>query len=522
MSSGGNNPHSLVHDDAPEHTLQESSFQPAGAQNPMPSVSYDFFAPLGEFGQPRPHYHSMRRLHHMVLRFGADLAATVATLPAGGAPSKADNSTLRWSVRSNGRGGFLFVNNYERLATLSEKPNVRFLLRWSTGGGDPLIIPSNLSAPLTIPPAAWFVWPFGLRLFTTHNAQLTEAQLTEAQLAWATAQLLTEVRTSASASVLFLVETDGVLPEVGLAVADSHLIHHAGSAHIEGAHTVIRGLTPGYEPIATLQMGAQTTSIVLLPSVDADRAWTLELAGETRLMISHQAELLLADGDRLHTRAPVATEQLTVLMCPSVASLHVVGGAAVPAHTEGVFTSFSFAQAAPKLPQTLETKLTKHAGPPRQIPRAPSGKPQEPTAEEWLAAAEYTVELDQVAAYIHGSAEVRLAIDYAADCARIYLGERLLTDNWLSGYYGTDGAMEVGLSYLSGELLLNKSATLRLVLLPLRRSSLETDIWLQPAHWPSFDGNESVCRLDAVRVLGLQYTELRAAAPGPKPEATGR
>ena len=32
----------------------------------MPSESYDFFAPLGEFGQPRRHYHQMRRLHNMV------------------------------------------------------------------------------------------------------------------------------------------------------------------------------------------------------------------------------------------------------------------------------------------------------------------------------------------------------------------------------------------------------------------------------------------------------------------------
>jgi len=50
MYHGGNNPHSLVHShnqDDPNTTLQESSFQPAGAANPMPSVSYDFFAPLG-------------------------------------------------------------------------------------------------------------------------------------------------------------------------------------------------------------------------------------------------------------------------------------------------------------------------------------------------------------------------------------------------------------------------------------------------------------------------------------------
>ena len=71
MYHGGNNPHSLLpyasdERDQPANTLQESSFQPAGAANPMPSESYDFFAPLGEFGQPRRHYHQMRRLHNMI------------------------------------------------------------------------------------------------------------------------------------------------------------------------------------------------------------------------------------------------------------------------------------------------------------------------------------------------------------------------------------------------------------------------------------------------------------------------
>ena len=128
MYHGGNNPHSQLLDDAPEHTLQESSFQAAGGwPNGMPSISYDFFAPLGEFGQPRKHFHSMRRLHHLALRFGAELASTVSTLPQS-QPAKPDNHTLRWSVRSNGRSGFLFVNNYQRLATLSAKPAVRFHL----------------------------------------------------------------------------------------------------------------------------------------------------------------------------------------------------------------------------------------------------------------------------------------------------------------------------------------------------------------------------------------------------------
>eukprot|EP01045_Picozoa_sp_COSAG04_P052079 COSAG04_NODE_22005_length_363_cov_0.761364_1_plen_113_part_01 len=85
MYHGGNNPHSTVYIDdmdAPNTTLQESSFMPAGAQNPMPSESYDFFAPLGEFGQPRQHYHQMRRLHIMIQSWAPLLANTLPSAPA--------------------------------------------------------------------------------------------------------------------------------------------------------------------------------------------------------------------------------------------------------------------------------------------------------------------------------------------------------------------------------------------------------------------------------------------------------
>lgn len=97
VGSGGNNPHSTVwtHDrDAPNTTLQESSFQPAGAQNPMPSESYDFFAPLGEFGQPRRHYHQMRRLHNMIQGWGTLLASTSQTLPVTMPSAGNDNTTV--------------------------------------------------------------------------------------------------------------------------------------------------------------------------------------------------------------------------------------------------------------------------------------------------------------------------------------------------------------------------------------------------------------------------------------------
>ena len=228
------------------------------------------------------------------------------------------------------------------------------------------------------------------------------------------------------------------------------------------------------------------------------------------------AELLLGDGtDQLGIRTRTQVQQLTLFVCPGRITLRTKGGGAVfPRTEEGVFSRFSFALREPGLPKQLEAKLFKPAGPPRTIPTSPSGKPQEPTAKDWLAAAEYHVHLQLLNAGAHSATELRLAFDYAADCARVYLGDTLLTDNWFSGYYGSDGTLEVGLTYLSGELpsLIANGTVLRLLLLPIQKATLQKRIWLQPAHWPDFRHKDVVCRLDAVRVLGLQYSTLVAKA----------
>lgn len=131
---------------------------PAGPQNTMPSSSYDFFAPLGEYGQPRPHYHMMRRLHLFLQAFGDLLAEGDPVLPLVTPSSHNDTATVRWSIRTNGTLGLLFVNNYQRETDMPAKSNVQFLLKanGSSQLGD-LLVPS---AAFTVPANTWFYWPF--------------------------------------------------------------------------------------------------------------------------------------------------------------------------------------------------------------------------------------------------------------------------------------------------------------------------------------------------------------------------
>ncbi|MBO7559258.1 MAG: beta-galactosidase [Bacteroidaceae bacterium] len=100
--------------------------------NDLPVKTYDFQAPLGEFGQRNPHFFSLRPLHLFMQDFGDLLAPMEAVFPcADKEQKKGDNSYLRWSYRANGQGddscpAFVFLNNYERLQHLTAKPNVQF------------------------------------------------------------------------------------------------------------------------------------------------------------------------------------------------------------------------------------------------------------------------------------------------------------------------------------------------------------------------------------------------------------
>ena len=150
MYHGGQNPEGKL------STLQESSA--TGYANDLPVKSYDFNAPIGEFGQINPQYYWLRRLHLFLHDFGAALAQMPATLPDLRVTNKNDFTTLRWSVRSDGNSGYVFVNNYQRLQPMGAKMNVQFNV--NLPGGE-LVFPQK---PVNVPADSLFFWPFNMAL----------------------------------------------------------------------------------------------------------------------------------------------------------------------------------------------------------------------------------------------------------------------------------------------------------------------------------------------------------------------
>ena len=132
--------------------------------NDLPVKTYDFQAPLGEFGQRNPHYFSLRPLHLFMQDFGDLLAPMEAVFPcAAQEQKKGDNSYLRWSYRANRQGddscpAFVFLNNYERLQNLSAKNNVQFNV---CGAKFP-------KKAITIPAGAMAIFPVNIDIDGTH------------------------------------------------------------------------------------------------------------------------------------------------------------------------------------------------------------------------------------------------------------------------------------------------------------------------------------------------------------------
>ena len=93
-----------------------------GYPNDYPILSYDFQAPLSEYGEVREQYGLLNMLHMFVNDFGEEFAPMIA-VDSENTVAADDTNSLRYSMRTNGKSGFVFVNHYQRLTELADIEN---------------------------------------------------------------------------------------------------------------------------------------------------------------------------------------------------------------------------------------------------------------------------------------------------------------------------------------------------------------------------------------------------------------
>ena len=437
MYHGGTNP------DGALATLQENQSTTITNWNDMPVKNYDFQAPLGQYGQIRPHYHLLRRLHLFLQDFGPALSAMPAVLPDRRPAGKDDTTTLRWSARSDGRAGFIFVNNYERLKNLPAKSGVQFSLKLADGT---LTFPSE---PATIPAGSRFIWPFNLDL--GHGARLLHAS----------AQLVCEVK-DGNTRTLFFAETPGVAAEFSFAESGAKVKTSSGKLTRDKTRALLTKLKPDTDPFARIEDKTGATQLVLLTEADSLALWKGHWQGRDRAFLTRAGLVIDGDNVRLSSESPQA---LTLAVHPAPEKV-TSGETKVSSTADGLFRRFSLPDPeAATLTATDEKR--RDAGTPRAIPLGKAPKPvaAAPENSDFAEAAVWRVKLP---GNIDPALHSRLRIRYIGDVARVTFNGALLTDDFYNG-----NAFEVGLSDIKNLIF----GELQISILPLKKDA--------PIHLPA-------------------------------------
>ncbi|MGA2422149.1 MAG: beta-galactosidase [Candidatus Acidiferrum sp.] len=451
MFHGGTNP------DGKLTTLQES--QATGYPNDVPAKSYDFQAPLGEFGQMRPLYGELKEFNFFLNDFGSMLAPMPAYFPQRMPKNLRDTRTVRVAARVLNDHGFVFINNYERNYPLAEHKN--FQVRIKTGARE-FLLPRH---PVDIPSGAFAIWPMNFDLSGT-------------DLEYATAQLMCRLR-EPDTYVFF--SWPGVAPEFVFTPKAGETIE-APEAHVmnEASSVVVDQIRPGADvAIHIRHASGAVTQILVLPRAIAETLWKSRVAGQERLVTS-TADVYF-DGDKIHLNT-TDVAQLSFGMFPAASEVPEGFSAGGP---QGIFARLAEriepVHVAARVEKVRDAGARAQVAMGREVATAPG-------EAAFADAAKWTIQVPPVAGLGVKSAYLRIV--YQGDVARLYDHGKLIDDDF---YKGTP--WEIGLSSITVQ---DPDPTLELSILPLPKNA---PIYLPPGAAPEFSASGQVAKLDQVAIV---------------------
>jgi hypothetical protein len=448
MFHGGRNPVSVAGTGLEESTL-------SGGYNDTPRISYDFQAPLGPDGQQRPVLAKLRPFHYFLRDYGAKLATMTVRQPAQVPATPADLQTLRWSVRSNGDSGFLFVNNHVRQYPMPAQAGVRFEVQLPGGA---VTLPSK---PVDIPNGAYFVWPINL-------------DLDGVKLRYATAQPVARLDAGALGIIHVFAPTPGVPAE--FALADG-----VKSLSSEGGQMLPIGKTEG-------KTKGRAVNVLLLSPEEAGQLQIVEIASQRHLVFSEQ-QVWVADG-KLQLRG-IGTQPLHAALFPALAKPRATG---LKVRQDGPLQHLDFKPDASE-PALQVSVLRPARNAPPLLKGGLANAALQPIPEAFASAATWALKLPEKLA--PQAEDVLLELDFVGDIGRVFAGTQLL-DDW---YYNGQ-RWQIGLR----QFALKPGAELRLSVLPLRA---DAPVYIDAAHRPAFAaGQAQVAELRGARLLPIRHVAI--------------
>jgi beta-galactosidase len=443
--------------------LQATQDSPLPDACDLTRTSYDFQAPLGEFGQTTAAYRALRPLHAFLQNFGARLAPMMAYFPEAQPRDRKDMDTPRVSARSDGRRAFVFVNNYQRGESLPDHPGFQVSLRLPAGTVE---VPRQ---PVKLPADTYLFWPVN---FDVEGATLVSA----------TAQPVCRL---ADPSTYVFFAAPGIAPEFVFADARGLRIEseRARVTRTDG-QVIVDRIPPGARVAFEVRPpGGSTVQVLVLTHQQARDLWKFSLGGQDRLVLC--AGDLFLEEHSLHIRTHDA-DALQISLRPGIGRKK--SGFKRTAHYGAFdlyapeFTAFDAA---------VQVKKIRSAEPSQPLVIGPQGVAL-PPAEAAFAKCAGVWSLKFTGGNLIENRAL-LRITYVGDAARLYAGSRLVSDHFYNGR-----PWEIGLWRLTPAEL---AAGLELRILPLREGA---QIYYPKSARPKFSDQGDAIQLKDTQLI-LEY-----------------
>lgn len=260
--------------------------------------SYDYQAPIGEFGNVSSGYYPLKLMNYFLKCYGEDLAPLYPILPSTNDSIKAtDTKTLRYAVRGDGDKGYLFMHNFQDHLETKDLSGLEIDLTTKSG-------------KLTFPETGTFTLKAGSSAFFPFNVNYDGIAIHMATLQ----PFCKFINSNKKYNVM--VTIDGIVPEMVL----------KGKAKVSG--TGIKTIIRNGNIVVVCTAGKMNhfeingVSFLVLPEKEAEKAYLIGEIGNQKLVLSNA---LVLDNNEKVTLISNNQENIDFSVYPATAATSADG-----------------------------------------------------------------------------------------------------------------------------------------------------------------------------------------------------
>lgn len=288
-----------------------------GKMNKIAMISYDFRAPLSEFGETRPAYYMLRPLHQFLLNYSNELGNT-QLVKQDVKEKNVNHAWMRLRARANNNSGFLIASYYGNVQTF---PDTEVQMEVTTDDG---VINIPGSGKIVIKNGYNCIMPFNLKLKNGIKLISAAAQPTS----------IIEVKDE---YYQFFVSPYDQLAEFVIDAENAKSVSYNGKKQtVRDGKVIVKANPDRHKSIKITAQNGDITNLVLLTNYDAEHSVETNYNGQKYLLISEQ--------DIISTSSTVSlskckTNDFSFVSFPELSGVSI-NGKKLKSKSDGLFSEY--------------------------------------------------------------------------------------------------------------------------------------------------------------------------------------